>query len=142
MSTIITVGDEQYTIDPKDFSIDESNITPELCTVGAKMLDYGVLETRIRTEVASKEAYVEKLKADLDTRIRADAISSGEKLTEPRIGHKITASLEYQEALESLRTSRESFNVMRWAMVALAKRADCLIAFSYRERQLMKADTF
>jgi multidrug resistance efflux pump len=142
MSRIVTAGGEQFTIDPQDFTIDMSNITPDLCTTGAKMLDYGALEARLRTEVSSKEAQVEKIKADLDASIRAEAISSGEKLTEKKIEYKIVGSEQYQSSILSLRESKENYNVMRWAMTALTKKTDCLISLSYRERQLMKADTF
>jgi hypothetical protein len=138
----IRVGEQEYTLDPVEFSVDESNITPDLCKIGATMLNYGAVEARLRTEVASKEAYLEKLKADLDTQIRADAITSGEKLTEPKIVHRINADPAYQELLLSLRLSKESFNIMRWAMIALQKKTDILISLAYRERQLIKADSF
>jgi len=139
---ILQVGDKQYTLDPDDFSVDASNITPDLCKIGADMLNYGALEAQLRTEIASKEAQLEKLKADLDTQIRAKAMSDGDKLTEPKIVHKIARDPAYHTLLTSLRVSRENFNVMRWVMIALQKKTDILISLAYRERQLMKADSF
>lgn len=143
---IVTVespeGVLQYEIEPSELSIDMGNITPDLCKIGERMLYYGAVEAQLRAEVAQKEARLEKLRADLDTAVRADAENRTEKMTEAKVAYRIVAADSYQALLDSLRHSKQNLNVMRWMMIALQKKTDILISLAYRERQLMRADTY
>jgi len=80
------------------------------------------------------------MQANLYAEIKAKAAKENEKVTEKRIENLIIQSPGYSEAVDSLRDSRRNHNTTRWAMNALNKKTDCLIAMAYRERQLMKAE--
>jgi hypothetical protein len=106
------------------------------------MLDYGELETELRLEVDRKKAALDKLEADLDVAERLEASKTGVKVTEKRIEKAILGHVDRIAALESIAESKKHHNMMRWAMMALQSKRDCLINLSYRERQLMKADHY
>ena len=130
------------TLDPRHFSIDPSILDRHLCEAGQNMLQYGQLEAELRTEVARKEALIDSAYASLDLDIRQRAKQGGTKVTENQIKNEILANQTYQGGLDNLRESQRNHNVMRWAMNALNKRTDCLIAMAYRERALIKAGEY
>ena len=132
----------KFNLDPSHFSIDASALDRDLCSAGRIMLEYGVLEAELRTEVARKEANLDHVVASLDSEIRLKAKQEDNKITEAAIKNRIILAQEYHDALESLRRSRQNHNTMRWAMNALNKKTDCLISMTYRERQLMKAEQY
>jgi hypothetical protein len=123
-----------------DFTIDPSHIDSELCKFGQTMLQYGEIETELQVEVERKKIALEKLKADLDIGIRAQAAKDGVKLTENKIGTQICNNKSKLDLEYELAVSRGYHEMMRWAMRALQGKKDCLTALAYRERQLMKAD--
>jgi hypothetical protein len=135
-------GVVEYILEQDHFTIDPSHIDLELCNMGKVMLGYGEIETHLRLEVERKEAALDKYKADLDTKIRTDASIAGTKMTEGKVTAAITSDETRVALVESLATSRRHHNMMKWAMIALQSKRDCLIALAYRERQLMKAGEY
>lgn len=131
-------GKQKVTIDPALFTIDPSDLDRDMCSIGKVLVECGSIEAELRTEVARKEAALEKLYADLDATVRVSANATGEKVTEGRVKSMIIATTQYTAALESLHESSKNANISRWVMVALQKKADCLLAMSYRESRLSK----
>lgn len=126
----------------EDFEVDPTALDPQLCNLGQLMLSYGELETELRFEVESRVAKLDKYEADLDDFIRSEAKKEGEKLTEAKIKNQIISNKTRLEMVTGISEARKRHNMLRWAMKALEAKRDCLLAISYRERQLMKADRF
>lgn len=135
-------GPVSFSLPKEDFTIDPTALDKDLCALGRVMLDYGEIEAELRLEVDRKDAALERLEADLDTRCRVDLANQAEKVTEKKVEAAINAHPDRLAALDSLAVSRRNWNLMRWAMKALDAKRDCLIAMGYRERQLMKADHY
>lgn len=133
-----------YTIEvpPRHVSIDESCIDADLCSMGKFLLYYGEIDAAIKIEVERKEAELDRLEADLDAQIRANASITNDKLTEARVKGLVTTNSNRLQLVESLLKSKKNYNMMRWIMAALNAKKDCLIALSYRENQMMKAERF
>ena len=135
-------GEVSFTLVENDFTIDPTHVDAELCNMGRTMLEYGDLETELRLEVERKEAALDKLHYDLDESKRHNAAMAGDKLTEAKLKVAITGHPQRIDMLESISKSKKNHNMMKWVMQALQAKRDCLIALSYRERQLMKADQY
>jgi hypothetical protein len=130
----------EVTLVPEHFSIDPTNIDWDLCNLGRYMLEYVYLEVELRTEVAGKEAELERHTAALDTTIRLKAKTLGEKTTEAKVKNEVISDPGYQQQLDSLRVSKENWNIMRHALNILHKKHDLLTCLAYRDKQLLKAD--
>lgn len=135
-------GPVTFTLPANDFTIDPTELDRELCSLGRVMLQYGEIECELRLEVDRKGAALSKLEADLDDTTRLEMSKAGIKVTEKKVESGIQGNPERLAALESVSVSRRNWNMMRWAMRAIDAKKDCLIALSYRERQLMKADQY
>ena len=133
---------QQVVVSPRHVSIDESCIDADLCSMGRFLLYYGEVETLLRLEVERKQAALKRLEADLDATVRATAKSTGEKLTEAIVGSKVITDPSRQALIESMLKSQKNHNLMRWVMSALNAKKECLIAISYRENQIIKADRY
>ena len=133
-------GKQKVILDDKLFSIDPADLDRAMCIIGTHLVECGTIEAELRVEVARKEATLNKLEADKDSEIRIAAAGAGEKMTENKVKNMIISSPDYQLALESLRGSTKNANIMRWVMVALQKKADCLLSMSYRETKLIKLE--
>lgn len=132
----------EFSLNENDFTIDPTNIDAELCNLGRVMLEYGQLETELRLEVDRKKASLDHLVAKLDAEVRTEASKTNTKITEKRIESVITGHPERQAAIESLALSNQYYGLMRHAMRALDAKTGCLQALAYRDRQLMKADSY
>ncbi len=135
-------GPVTFTLPENDFTIDPTELDRELCNLGRIMLQYGEIEVELRLEVERKGAAIDKMEADLDTDTRLDMSRTGIKITEKKVESTVQGHAKRIQALESQSVSRRNWNMMRWVMKALDAKKDCLIALSYRERQLMKADQY
>ncbi len=135
-------GPVSFTLPVNDFTIDPTELDKELCNLGRVMLQYGEIEAELRLEVERKAAALTKLEADLDTSTRLDLSKAGIKVTEKKVESTVSGHMQRINWLESLSKSRRNHNMMKWAMKAIDCKRDCLIALSYRERQLMKADQY
>lgn len=133
---------EIITIDPRFVSIDESCIDSDLCSMGRFLLYYGELETVLRLEVERKQAALKRLEADLDAMVRANAKNNGEKLTEAMVTSEVIKNVDRQALIASMLKSQKNHNLARWVMTALNAKKECLIAISYRENQIIKADRY
>jgi hypothetical protein len=131
-------GKQKITLDRKLFTIDPTYLDKDMCNIGAVLAECGQHEAEIKLEVARKEAAIEKLCADLDASVRIGAKGTGEKITEAQIKGVITANPQHWGALASLHESMKNANLMRWVMVALQRKADCLISISYRDSRLSR----
>jgi hypothetical protein len=132
----------RFDFDERHFTIDQSDLDSDLCRIGAIMLEYGQIEAYLRVEVDRKSADLERTYADLDNNIRLNAKAQGEKITENKIKNTVLLNPLFSAKLEELRSSKQNHALIRWAMTALQSKRDCLISFSYRERQLMKAEAY
>jgi len=133
-------GRQKVLLDDKLFSIDPADLDRAMCIIGNHLVECGTIEAELRIEVARKEAALEKLEADKDSEIRMGAKSSGDKMTENRVKNMIISSPDYSAAIASLHESTKNANIMRWVMVALQKKADCLLSMSYRETKMIKLE--
>lgn len=133
---------QQITIPPRHVSIDESCIDSDLCSMGKFLLYYGEVETILRLEVERKQAELKRLEADLNSVVRATAKNNGEKLTEAMVDSKVITDPNRLALIESLLKSQKNHNLARWVMSALNAKKECLIAISYRENQIIKADRY
>jgi len=133
-------GKQKVLLDSKLFTIDPADLDRAMCNIGAHLVECGSIEAELRMEVARKEASLEKLEADKDADIRMAAKSSSDRLTEAKVKSLIVSSPEYEGAIASLHESNRNANIMRWVMVALQKKADCLLSMSYRETKLIRLE--
>ena len=126
----------------KDFNIDESAIDRELCQLGSKMFEYGQEEGKLKVGLEQAKSNLEFTEAVVDTDIRFKAKTEGTKKTEVQLKNEILLSDLYKSALVKYEDAQKNYNLVKAAMVALSAKRDCLIALSYRDRQLMKADVY
>ena len=129
-------------INPNDFSIDQSNIDNELCSLGSKMFQYGETEGEWRVNLDRDKSDLEFTEAVLDADIRNKAKESGSKKTEAQIKNEIIQDPLYKQSLDKLMEDQDRYNRIKAAMVALSAKRDCLIALSYRDRQMMKTNVY
>ena len=141
-SVFIEQGEDcvEVELDEQDFSIDETQVDATLCSMGKLILGYGQIEAEVKLRAGRLHAELERVKALLDTQVRADFAKSGEKATEARIAHAITLNEDYQNYVQALNQAERDQAMMRWAMVALQHKSECLRAYAYRENTSMKAD--
>lgn len=125
-----------------NFSIDPTNIDSELCSLGRVMTEYAEVESILKTEVERKENQLARMEAEMDTALRTKAQSEGTKLTEKTIENLIKGNTERNNLIEDLRISRHNYNLMKWVMRSIASKKDCLIALSYRERDIIKSERY
>lgn len=131
---------QQVDLVSDDFGIDETMIDASLCQMGKLILNYGTLEAEVKLREGRLTAELERVAALLDTQIRADFLERGEKATEAKIAHAVTTNEDYQAYVQALNQARRDVAMMKWAMVALQHKSECLRAYAYRENQSMKAD--
>lgn len=129
----------QVPLDTDTFSIDESEIDRELCTMGRSIFEHGTLEAEAKLRVGRLAAERDRLTSLLDAQIRASAVP-GSKLTEAKIGHAIVQDESYQQVVQALCVAEKDAATLRWAMTALIHKSDCLRALAYRENASIKAD--
>lgn len=129
-------------INNKDFGIDESAIDRELCTLGSTMFNYGQEEGKLRVELEQAKSNLEFTEAAVDADIRLKSKADGGKKTESQIKNEIILSDLYRSALVNYEDVQKRYNMIKAAMIALSAKRDCLIALSYRDRQMMKADVY
>lgn len=131
---------EPVELDPQAFSVDESELDRELCTMGRLIFEYGTIEAEAKMRVGRLEAEKERLGAVLDTKVRAQFEKTGEKATEARIRNVALQDPIYQDIVQNLIQATTDAATMKWAMTSLTHKSDCLRALAYRETQSMKAD--
>lgn len=129
-------------VNPDDFNIDQSNIDNELCSLGKRMYEYGEQEGKLRVAVDDAKNNVEFVEGALDASIRDQAKAAGTKTTEAQVRNQIISSPLYKDALSKLMEAQRSHAIIRAAFSAICAKKDCLIALSYRDRQLMKAEMY
>jgi hypothetical protein len=129
-------------VNPNDFGIDQSNLDNELCSLGSKMYEYGEAEGILRVAVESAKADLEFTEAVLDTDIRMKAKESGTKTTEAQVKNEIILRQEYKESITKLLFSQDEYNRIKAALVSMIAKKDCLIALSYRDRDMMRVGKF
>lgn len=127
-------------LSPNNFSIDESELDKELCTMGRTIFEYGSLEAEANLMVGRLSSEKEKLSAILDSQIRAEFAKIGDKATEAKISHAIVLNENYQTIVQTLLQAEKSHATIKWAMVALRHKSECLRALSFRENASIKAD--
>lgn len=128
-------------LEPDHFSVDQTNMDLELSSMGKLTLNYGLLETLLRAEVERKEAALERLDAELDSKYRTQGFPDG-KVTETRIAGAVKLAPERSELISSLIESRKNYNLAKWACRALQGKRETLIAIAYRERELLRAERY
>lgn len=133
-------GFVQIDLDDQAFSIDESELDRELCTMGKLIFDHGTLEAEAKMRVGRLEAEKDRLAAVLDAQYRAAFEKAGEKATEGRIKNAVVADQSYQDVVQALVQATTDAATLKWAMTSLTHKSDCLRALAYRETQSMKAD--
>lgn len=126
----------------QDFTIDTSALDQELCQMGQRMVYYGELEARLKTEVETKELQLERYEAEKDLAVRESAKIAGVKSTEATVSAEVKKDPTRILMSEDLIRSTRSYNVARWACRALLAKKDCLLAIAYRENALIKADRY
>ncbi len=128
----------EFELKPEYFEIDPSNMDHELCTIGRIVLEYGQIEAELKIEVARKKAALEALEA----RVYRESKLGTEKATMETLKHMVKEDVDRLGGVESYNKSQENYEIMRNAMSALSKKIECLIAMSYRERQLIKTEAY
>lgn len=124
----------------ESFSIDESELDRELCTMGKLIFEHGTYEAEAKMRVGRLDAEKERLGAVLDAKYRASFEKAGEKATEGRIKNAVIADASYQEVVQALVQAENDAATLKWAMSSLTHKSDCLRALAYRETQSIKAD--
>lgn len=136
---VLYLNNNTYSVDENDFTIDRSDLDSDLCSLPRKILQYGEMDSQFRLAVENKKVELEKLEADLDSEIRANHV--GEKRqTEVQIKNDIVRDNRYQILQKEILEVQLGWNTMKWIMNALDAKQQCLIALSYKERQLLKMD--
>jgi hypothetical protein len=130
----------QVELNDQRFSIDESNLDRELCSIGKFIYEYGTLAAETGLRVGRLDAELERLGAVLDAEVRARFLNAGEKATEARVQHAVVLDKQYQAYMQAKLEAEHDQAMMKWAMVALQHKSEGLRALAYRENQSMKAD--
>jgi hypothetical protein len=124
----------------EDFAIDETAIDRTLCGMGKLILQYGTVEAEVKMRVGRLSSELERVRALLDSEVRAEFTRNSEKATEARVAHGITMNEDYQNYVKALTQAERDASLMRWVMQALIHKSECLRTYSWREQQSVKAD--
>ena len=130
----------QMDLDPNAFSVDDSDLDGELCRIARMIFEYGTVEAETKLRVGRLDAEIERLRSELDVKVRASFLERGEKATEARVAGAIVLDNQFQETTHAYNQAVRDAGVMRWAMTALTHKSEALRALAYRENQSMKAD--
>ncbi len=122
----------------KDFSMDQDNVTADICRMGQLMVKYGTLAAEQSANLSRKEEYVKVVKASLSAALKSQAETTGDKLTIPDLSDKVTVHSTYQQALSELHILRaDSLKADHWWR-AIVKKADLLTSMAYRQTAELK----
>lgn len=138
----IKTKEEEIEIDEQDFSIDPSCIDTELCAIARKMMFYGSLESSLKVDMESLSTSVEELEGMLSTHYRDEIQGSGVRATQQLITSKVKVDPTYKKMIEQLHEVERNYLLARAATRAIQAKKDCLIAFTYRDKEMMKVDRF
>jgi hypothetical protein len=124
----------------EDFNIQEELLDKEMCRQGRLMLVYGDLMAEMKAMLTRKEENIKLVHAAEAARIRSQAESSGEKLTENKLAEKVLLAKDYQAALFDLHKCRaDALRAINW-WYSITKKAEILKALAYRQGQELKGD--
>jgi ribosomal protein L30/L7E len=129
----------EHEVDETIVSIDMSNLDTSLCDMGKLLLQYGIIEAKLKNTVERIDSHLKHIEAQADTQIRHDYKEKGEKITETQIRSLIPQLEDYQTTLKSLHFAKLNHGVARWVTASLNAKKDCLVAVTYRDNALIKA---
>src|SRR5262245_23356591 len=109
-----TQQEEIITLQSQHFSVDPSGLEQDICLIGRIMLNFADVETRLGAEVARREARLKELDGELDLHFRATGVTTGERMTEGRIGSMVITHPERKKQRELLEESERNHNMMKW----------------------------
>jgi hypothetical protein len=111
-------------------SIDYSNLYGEAVTVPALMNQVGILKAEAEKIYASKKMELEVFEAELRQRIRKEATTTAQKITENGVNESVEIDKGYQIKKKNMINSKYNLDVMDslfWAISAKDKKLNNLV---------------
>jgi hypothetical protein len=121
-----------------DFSIDDMELSREICRMGLLLVKYGGLAAELGAELQRKEADLKLVKAQCSGAIRSAAEASGTKMTEGKLDEQVIQRSEYQNSLAQLHILRASAVQVDHYWRSASKKADLLNALAFRQNAEIK----
>lgn len=111
----------------KDIHIDHSALDIEIIEQSSKMFKYAQYSAEMRKEMDFAQAELDRVIADLETRIRKDPETFGiNKMNNNIVEATIKLDVEYKEALADLHAARFEYNIASAASEAINARKSLL----------------
>lgn len=132
----IIIDEEVFEIDPKDFSIDDSNIDVELCNMAQLLMSYGHIEARAKMAMEKADADVDFTQSILYNQY-ANA-GEGKRPTVDALKNQVTMDEAYQQAVNYHNFTIEQHARARWAVISLQAKSECLKTLAYRDNRMNK----
>ena len=132
--TVIIDG-EIFEIDPRDFSIDDSNIDNELCNMAQLLMAYGHIEARAKMAMETADDAVDFVHAISYNLAKEQAEG---KTTVDQLKNNTILNEQYQEAVTYKNFTIEQHARARWAVIAIQAKAECLKTMAYRDNRMNK----
>lgn len=121
-----------------DFSIEEMELSREICRMGLLLVKYGGLAAELGAELKRKEEELKLVRAQCAGAIRSAAEAKGTKMTEGKLEEEVIQRPEYQGALAKLHILRASAVQVDHYWRSASKKADLLNALAFRQNAEIK----
>ena len=127
----VTLDGTDISMDPEtDFHIDENNLEGELCSEGRLLSFYGQLAADLKAQAVTFKSRLEVRDSQESIGIRLE----GNKITEGGIKERVVTSEDRREYLTKLINAERDFQKIENLFRSQQKKADCLIALTYKVR--------
>lgn len=131
----VTLKGEEYDVsEEKDFTINEDDINGELCRAGAILAFYANLAADLKAQSQTFKSRIELVESEASQKIRAEAIRTGNKLTEGGIRERVVVDPERIKALEEYNIAERDSLKAEYLFKTQQKKLDCLIALTYKHK--------
>jgi len=121
-----------------DFSINEDDLSAEICRMGLLLVRYGTIAGEVSANLARKEEAASLVKSQLGGAFRSQAEVEGKKLSVEVVKDKVVSDPLYQQALRDLHILRgDAVKVDHWYR-SCVKKADLLNALAFRQNSEIK----
>ena len=140
MKIVMHLGDKPITLSFKDFddevdvdrllSIDHSNLYGEAVTVPALLNHAGLLKAEAERRFAEKKIESDIFEAELRQRLRREAVSTGDKMTESSLNEKVESDHGYQIKKKNVIVAKYNLDIIDslfWSISAKDKKLNNLI---------------
>lgn len=124
----------------RDASVDPLDISNEMIQQSGLYLKYALKHQKALTAESNAKMKLEITQSAVDMKIREDAVTSGEKLTEKKIEAMTTTNPRVINAQKEYNDAKAAVVLCKDILEALKQKKDMIIQIGVREREEMKGE--